>query len=135
MYVVPAGICSIAVDNDCSQLHAPLDTQRPAVDCQQKPASPTHMCAAVIRRYRKKVEKDEDYIRTVVQLGASIETLVKQVSWTALRVHPMRCDQVMLTCRNCCNMRMSTKCCMQPAAQVFMQTGPTANIVCLQGDD
>ncbi|WIA16722.1 hypothetical protein OEZ85_013376 [Tetradesmus obliquus] len=29
-------------------------------------------------RYRKKVEKDEDYICTVVQLGASIETLVKQ---------------------------------------------------------
>lgn len=30
-------------------------------------------------RYRKKVEKDEDYIRTVVQLGAAIENLVKQV--------------------------------------------------------
>eukprot|EP00775_Hariotina_reticulata_P002074 gene2074-2393_t len=29
-------------------------------------------------RYRKKVEKDEDYIRTVLQLGASIENLIKQ---------------------------------------------------------
>lgn len=29
-------------------------------------------------RYRKKVEKDEDYIRTVVQLGAAVEGLVKQ---------------------------------------------------------
>ncbi|KAG2445864.1 hypothetical protein HXX76_000468 [Chlamydomonas incerta] len=29
-------------------------------------------------RYRKKVEKDEDYIRTVVQLGSSVEDLIKQ---------------------------------------------------------
>eukprot|EP00878_Enallax_costatus_P034623 GHUV01038402.1.p1 GENE.GHUV01038402.1~~GHUV01038402.1.p1 ORF type:complete len:415 (+),score=109.91 GHUV01038402.1:392-1636(+) len=29
-------------------------------------------------RYRKKIEKDEDYIRTVVQLGSAIEYLVKQ---------------------------------------------------------
>ena len=29
-------------------------------------------------RYRKKVEKDEDYIRTVSHLGASVEDLVKQ---------------------------------------------------------
>mmetsp|Transcript_37152 Transcript_37152/g.82649 ORF Transcript_37152/g.82649 Transcript_37152/m.82649 type:complete len:561 (+) Transcript_37152:351-2033(+) len=29
-------------------------------------------------RYRKKVEKDEDYIRTVAALGASVEELVKQ---------------------------------------------------------
>ena len=29
-------------------------------------------------RYRKKVEKDEDYIRTVAHLGASVENLVKQ---------------------------------------------------------
>jgi hypothetical protein len=43
-----------------------------------------NVCCCALR-YRKKVEKDEDYIRTVVQLGASIETLVKQVSWTALR--------------------------------------------------
>jgi dynein intermediate chain 2 len=39
------------------------------------------MCVAVCRaacRYRKKIEKDEDYIRTVVQLGAAVEGLVKQ---------------------------------------------------------
>lgn len=29
-------------------------------------------------RYRKKVEKDEDYIRTVANLGAAVEGLVKQ---------------------------------------------------------
>ncbi|PNH11272.1 Dynein, intermediate chain, flagellar outer arm [Tetrabaena socialis] len=29
-------------------------------------------------RYRKKVEKDEDYIKTVVALGASVEDLIKQ---------------------------------------------------------
>ncbi|GLI59067.1 hypothetical protein VaNZ11_000900 [Volvox africanus] len=29
-------------------------------------------------RYRKKVEKDEDYIKTVVQLGLSVEDLIKQ---------------------------------------------------------
>ncbi|GLC43800.1 Dynein [Pleodorina starrii] len=29
-------------------------------------------------RYRKKVEKDEDYIKTVVQLGVSVEDLIKQ---------------------------------------------------------
>lgn len=38
------------------------------------------VCLSVPRacRYRKKVEKDEDYIRTVVQLGAAVEGLVKQ---------------------------------------------------------
>jgi hypothetical protein len=30
-------------------------------------------------RYRKKVEKDEEYINTVVALGSSIEELIKQV--------------------------------------------------------
>lgn len=31
-----------------------------------------------MRSYRKKVEKDEDYIKTVVTLGSAIEDLVKQ---------------------------------------------------------
>jgi dynein intermediate chain 2 len=35
------------------------------------------VCRAACR-YRKKIEKDEDYIRTVVQLGAAVEGLVKQ---------------------------------------------------------
>ena len=43
-------------------LHEPSPLYRPAVYC----------------RYRKKVEKDEDYIRTVAHLGASVENLVKQ---------------------------------------------------------
>jgi hypothetical protein len=30
-----------------------------------------------VHRYRKKVEKDEDYIRAVVQLGAAVEGLIK----------------------------------------------------------
>lgn len=29
-------------------------------------------------RFRKKVEKDEDYIRTVVRLGGMVEQLIKQ---------------------------------------------------------
>ncbi len=29
-------------------------------------------------RFRKKVEKDEDYIRTVVRLGGLVEDLIKQ---------------------------------------------------------
>lgn len=46
----------------------------------QRPLS-NMTCVAVCRtacRYRKKIEKDEDYIRTVVQLGAAVEGLVKQ---------------------------------------------------------
>jgi dynein intermediate chain 2 len=35
-------------------------------------------CADHACRYRKKIEKDEDYIKTVVQLGAAVEGLVKQ---------------------------------------------------------
>jgi dynein intermediate chain 2, axonemal len=31
-----------------------------------------------VYRYRKKVEKDEDYVRTVTGLGKEVEELVKQ---------------------------------------------------------
>lgn len=37
-----------------------------------------HTEAEHVIRYRKKVEKDEDYIKTVVSLGSSVEDLVKQ---------------------------------------------------------
>eukprot|EP00955_Chlamydomonas_euryale_P087612 364310-Chlamydomonas_euryale.AAC.8 len=36
------------------------------------------MTPFILRRYRKKVEKDEDYIRTVAALGAAVEEIVKQ---------------------------------------------------------
>ena len=42
------------------------------------PCSHSHPWLPPSRRYRKKVEKDEDYIRTVAHLGASVEDLVKQ---------------------------------------------------------
>lgn len=37
-----------------------------------------HTEAEHVIRYRKKVEKDEDYIKTVVSLGSAVEDLVKQ---------------------------------------------------------
>lgn len=45
---------------------------------QASPHPRPHPTTPQVIRFRKKVEKDEDYIRTVVRLGGVVESLIKQ---------------------------------------------------------